>query len=345
MRLNVIYCLFACFSFCQLYANFLCSFLFFLIDWYRYFIYIYIDCHLCWKYFLQFVMQCSTLVKVFFPLWRDFKYSVQFSHSFMSDSLWPHGLQQARLPCPSPTFGACSDSRPSSRWYHLTISSSVVPFSSGLQSFPASGSFQMHQFFPSGGQSIGASASTSVLPMDIQGWSPLEWTGWITLQSKRLSRVFSNTTVQKHQFFSARLSLWSNSHIHTLNTSVVKFINLLPFMVSAFGIRVIKLFSSPRLRKCVPTFHFISSFYAFKCLCWCVVSGMGIVFPSPQRFLQVPHTIVLRWLTLTCLIFVCTWVYLWTFCFVDLFVCFSTIPHCFQPFSVVVHFNTQLVGR
>ena len=132
--------------------------------------------------------------------------SVQFSHSVMSDSLWPHGLQHTRLPCPSPTPGAYSDSWPLSWWWHPTISSSVAPFSSCLQSFPASGSFQMSQFFTSGGQSIGASASASILPMNIQDWFPLGWTGWISLQSKGPSRVFSNNTVQKHQFFGAQLS-------------------------------------------------------------------------------------------------------------------------------------------
>ena len=119
---------------------------------------------------------------------------VQFSHSVMSDSLQPHGLQHARLPCPSPTPRAYSHSCPSSQWYHPTNSSSVVPFTSCLQSFPASGSFPMSQFFASGGQRIGASAS--VLPMNIQDWFPLGWTGWISLLSKGLSRVFSNTTVQ-----------------------------------------------------------------------------------------------------------------------------------------------------
>ena len=131
----------------------------------------------------------------------------------MSDSLWPHGLQHTRPPCPSPTPGVSSNSCPSSRWCHPTISSSVVPFSSHLQSFPASGSFQMSQFFALGGQNIGVSAS--VLPMNIQDWSPLGWTGWIFLQSTGLSRVFSNLTVQKHQFFSAQLSLQFNFHIHT----------------------------------------------------------------------------------------------------------------------------------
>ena len=133
--------------------------------------------------------------------------SVQFSHSVVSDSLWPHGLQHARIPCPSQTPRACTNSCLSSWWHHPTISSSVVPFSSCPQSFPASESFQMSQLFASGGQSVGVSASASVLPMNIQDWSPLGWTGLISLQSKGLSRVFSNTTVQKHQFFSAQLSL------------------------------------------------------------------------------------------------------------------------------------------
>ena len=141
--------------------------------------------------------------------------SVQFSRSVVSDSLQPHESQHARPLCPSPTPGVHSDSCPSSRWCHPTISSSVVPFSSCPQSLPASGSFPMSQFFTSGGQSIGVSTSASVLPMNIQDWSPLGWTGWISLQSKGLSRVFSNTTVQKHQFFGAQLSLQSTSHIHT----------------------------------------------------------------------------------------------------------------------------------
>ena len=138
---------------------------------------------------------------------------VQFSHSVVSDSLWPHRLRHTRLPCPSPTPGTCSNSCPLTLWCHPTISSSVVPFSSCLQSFPASGTFQMSQFFKSGSQSIGVSASTSVLPMNTQDWS-LGWTGWISLQSKGLSRVFSDTTVQTHQFFGAQLSSQSNSHIH-----------------------------------------------------------------------------------------------------------------------------------
>ena len=135
--------------------------------------------------------------------------SVQFSHSVMSNSLWPHGLRHTRHPCPSPTPRACSNSCPSSQWYHPTISSSVIPFSSCLQFCPASRSFPVSQFFISGGQSIGVSVSASVLPMNIQDWFPLGLTGLISLQSKGLSRVFCNNTVQKHQFFSAQLSLWS----------------------------------------------------------------------------------------------------------------------------------------
>ena len=134
--------------------------------------------------------------------------SVQFSYSVVSDSLWPHGLQHTRAPCPSPTPRVYSNSCPLSRWCHPTISSPVVPFSSHLQSFPASGSFPMSQLFASGSQSIGVSASASVLPMNIQDWFPLGWTGWISLQSKGLSRVFSNTTVPRHQFFGAQLSLY-----------------------------------------------------------------------------------------------------------------------------------------
>ena len=129
--------------------------------------------------------------------------SVQFNRSVVSDSLRPHGLQHARPPCISPTLGVYPNSSPLSQWCHQNILSSVIPFSSCLQSFPASGSFQMSQFFTSSGQSIGVSASASVLPMNIHDWFPLGWTGRISLQSKGLSRVFSNTTVQKHQFFSA----------------------------------------------------------------------------------------------------------------------------------------------
>ena len=142
-------------------------------------------------------------------------HSVQFSRSVMSDSLRPHESQHTRPPCPSPNPGAYSNSCPSSQWCHPAISSSVVPFSSCPQSFPASGSFPTSQLFTWGGQSIGVSASTSVLPMNTQDWSPLGWTGWISLQSKGLSRVFSNTIVQKHQSFGAQLSSQSNSHSHT----------------------------------------------------------------------------------------------------------------------------------
>ena len=142
-------------------------------------------------------------------------YSVQFSHSVVSDSLRPHESQHPRPPCPTPTPGVYPNPCLSSQWCHPAISSSIVPFSSCPQSLPASGSFPMSQLFTSGGQSIGVSASASVLPMNTQDWSPLGWTGWISLQSKGLSRVFSNTTVQKHQFFGAQLSLQSNSHIHT----------------------------------------------------------------------------------------------------------------------------------
>ena len=140
--------------------------------------------------------------------------SVHFSHSVVSDSLWPHESQHASPPCPSPIPGVYPKPCPSSRWCHPAISSSVIPFSSCPQSFPESGSFPMSQLSASGGQSIGVSATASVLPMNTQDWSPLGWTHWISLQSKGLSRVFS-TTVQKHQYFGAQLPLWANSHIHT----------------------------------------------------------------------------------------------------------------------------------
>ena len=138
-----------------------------------------------------------------------------FSRSVVSSYLWPHGLQHPRHPCPSPSPGACSNPCPLNQWCHPTISSSVVSFSSCLWSFPASGSLPVSQLFAWGGQSIGASVSASVLLMNVQDWSPLGLTGLISLQSEWLSRVFSNTTVQKHQFFSAQLSSPSNSHIHT----------------------------------------------------------------------------------------------------------------------------------
>ena len=161
--------------------------------------------------------------------------------SVVSDSLQPHEPQHARFPCPSPTPEVHLNPCPLTQWCHPTISSSAVPFSSHLQSFPATGSFQMNQFFISGGQSIGVSASTSVLPMNIQDWSPLGWTGWISLQSKGLSRVFSNTTVQKHQFFCTQLSSQSNSHPYmttgktialTRQTFVGKVVSLLFNMLS-----------------------------------------------------------------------------------------------------------------
>ena len=147
-------------------------------------------------------------------VWEACLLGYQFSSSVMFNSLQPHVSQHARPPCPSPTPGVYSNSCPLSWWCHPTISSSAVPFSSCLQSFPASGSFPMSQLFTWDGQSIGVSASASVLPMNTQEWSPLGWTGWISLQSKGFSRVFSNTIVQEHQFFSAKLSSQSNSHIH-----------------------------------------------------------------------------------------------------------------------------------
>ena len=152
-------------------------------------------------FFLAFYLHC-----IFWSCAKLFS-SVQFSRSVVSDSLRPHKSQHIRPPCPSPTPGVYSDSCLLSQWCHPAISSSVVPFSSHTQSLPASGSFRINQLFTWGGQNIGVSASASVLPMNTQYWSPLGWTGWITLQSKGLSRVFSNTTVQKHQFFSAQLSL------------------------------------------------------------------------------------------------------------------------------------------
>ena len=138
-----------------------------------------------------------------------------FSHSAVCDSLWPHGLQHTRPPCPLPTPGVYSNSCPLNWWCHPTISSSVITFSSCLQSFPAFRSFPMSQFLASGGQTIEVSALASVLPMNNQNWFPLGLTALISLQSKGLSRVFSNTTIQKHQFFGTQLSLWSNSHIQT----------------------------------------------------------------------------------------------------------------------------------
>ena len=141
--------------------------------------------------------------------------SVQFRRSVVSNSLWPYELQHSRPPCPSPTPRVHPNPCPLCWWCYPTISSSVIPFSSCPRSFQASGSFPMSQLSTSGGQSIGVSGSTSVPPMNTQDWFPLGCTGWISLQFKGFSRVFSNTTVQKHQFFGAQLSLQSNSHIHT----------------------------------------------------------------------------------------------------------------------------------
>ena len=146
---------------------------------------------------------------------REGAFCVTVSLSVVPDSLQPYGVQHTRLPCPSPTPRACSNSHPSSQWCHPAISSSVIPFSSCPQSLAASESFPMSQVFVWGGQSTGVSALASFLPKNTQDWSPSEWTGWISLKSKELSRVFSNTTVQKHQFFGPQLSSQSNSHIHT----------------------------------------------------------------------------------------------------------------------------------
>ena len=175
--------------------------------------------------------------------------TVQFSHSVMPDSLRPHGLQHSRPPCPSPTPRVYPNPCPLSWWCHPTISSSVAPFSSHLQSFPALGSSQMSQFFASGGQNIEVSASTSVLPMNIQDWS-LGWTGWVSLQSKGLSRVFSNTTVQKHQFFGSAFFIIQLSHSYmttgetialTRQTFAGKVMSLLFNMLSGFTTRLLIL--------------------------------------------------------------------------------------------------------
>ena len=153
---------------------------------------------------------------VFWVFWQGNQFSsVHFSHSVVSNSLRPHESQHSRPPCSPPTPRVHSNSCPSSRWCHPAISSFVVPFSSFPQSLPASGSFPMSQLFAWVGQSTGVSALASLLPMNTQDWSPLEWTGWVFLQSKELSGVFPNTTVQKHQFFSPQLSSQSNSHINT----------------------------------------------------------------------------------------------------------------------------------
>ena len=167
----------------------------------------------CWNAFLSSSKDHGTLIRN--QLTTDVFSSVQFSCSVMSNCLWPHELQYARPPCPSPTAGVHSNPCPLSQWCHPTIPSSVIPFSSCSQSFPASGSFQMSQLFAWGGQRTGVSASTSILPMNTQDWFPLGWTGWISLQSKGLWRLFSTSTVQKHQFFGTQPSSQSNSHIHT----------------------------------------------------------------------------------------------------------------------------------
>ena len=151
--------------------------------------------------------RCHEIVCLKWQIYICYISSVQFSHSVMSDSLQLHELQHTGPPCPSPTPGVHPNPCPMSQWCYPIILCSVLPFSSCPQSFPASGSFQMSQFFPSGGQSTGVSASTSVLPMNTQDWSPLGWTVWISLHFKGLSRVSSRTTVQKHQFFGAQLSL------------------------------------------------------------------------------------------------------------------------------------------
>ena len=182
------------------------SFIFILIEWNLFILSIVNE----QKFHSCFLILCILLVWIFLMCTHKMIHiSVQFSsvQSLSCVWLWPHGLQHARPPCPSPTPEAYSNSCPLSQWCHPTISSSVIPFSSCLHSFPASGSFPVSQFFASGGQSIGDSTSATVLPMNTQDWSPLGWTGWISLQSKGLSRVFSNTTVQKLQFFSAQLSL------------------------------------------------------------------------------------------------------------------------------------------
>ena len=158
------------------------------------------------KHFISLASSRWFLCHWFSDIWTRYA-SLQFSHSAVSDSLRPHGLKHARLPCPSLTPGVYSNARPLSWWCHPTILFSVVPFCSCPQSFPASGSFQMSQFFTSSGQSIGVSVSASVVPMNIQEWFLLGWTGWIPLQSKGLSIVFSNTTIQKHQHFGTQLSL------------------------------------------------------------------------------------------------------------------------------------------
>ena len=189
----------------------------------------------CWTllWYIIWTFKLCSLLSLYWVLWILFIFwiqaiyqisSVQFSLSVVSDSLWPRERQHARLSYPSPTHGAYSNPCPLSWWCHPTISSSVVPFSSCLQSFPAPGSFQMSQFFTSGGQSIGISASASVLPVNIQDWLSLWLTGWISLQSKGLSRVFSNTRVQKHQIFIRywfiNISQLCDLVFHSLNSEI-----------------------------------------------------------------------------------------------------------------------------
>ena len=168
------------------------------------------------------VIEAVTIDHILETIFSPVFSSVQFSYSVVSNSSWPHGPQHARPPCPSPTPRVYSNSSPLSWWCHTTISSSVIPFSSCFQSFSASGSFQMSQLLASASQSVEVSVSTSVLPMNTQDWSPLGWTGWISWQPKGLSRVFSNTTVQKHRFCSAQLSYsptLTSIHDHRKNHS------------------------------------------------------------------------------------------------------------------------------
>ena len=200
--------------------------------------------------------------------------SVQFSRSVVSNSLRPHELQHARPPCPSPTPGVHSDSRPSSQWYHPDISSSVVPFSSCPQSLPASGSFPMNQLFAWGSQSIGVSGSASVLPMSTQDWSPLGWTGWISLQSKGLARVFSNTTVQKHQFFSAQLS----SQTEHMNGQIQAYLIVLLFAVLCFVDNCV----------CFTNLMFVITLY------WALSKFIGTIFLMAfPHFVSLHHILVI----------------------------------------------------
>ena len=191
---------------------------------------------------------------------------------------WPHELQHARPPCPSPTPRVHPNPRPLSWWCHPTISSSVVPFSSSLQSFPASGSFQMSQLFASGGQNIGVSASTSVLPMNTQDWFPFGWTDWTSLQSKGFSRVFSNTTVQKHQFFGTQLSLWSNSHPYmttgkTIALIIWTFVQIDALLIFSpsfqllFNLLVVSSFH-PLLLKSKSVLFFLRNFFFYGLCFW-----------------------------------------------------------------------------